>query len=86
MLRVRSAAGTYLTAVVASAVVTIAALYALFRADVSDFATELTRAPGAAVWSSPEIVGLGGIVVAGLVGLLVSVVVLGARAVEPRNQ
>lgn len=86
MFQVRSAAGTYLTAVVVSALVTIAALYALFRADVSGFATELARTPGAAIRSSPEIIGLGGVAAAGLVGLLASVVVLGARAVKPRNQ
>lgn len=85
MSRIDSAAA-YLGAVTLSAAVTVGALYGLFRADLAAFAGELTDAPVVAVASSPVVVGLAGLAVAGLAGLFGSVVVLGARAAEPRDR
>jgi len=83
---VDSPATAYLGAVTFSAAVTVGALYGLFRADPAAFVGELTDAPIEAVASSPAVVGLAGLVVAGLAGLFGSVVVLGARAAEPRDR
>lgn len=86
MSRDRLPALTYLAAVTVSAVVTVAALYGLFRIDLVGFAEAFADGPIAAIVSSPAVLGLTVLGLAGLGGLIGSVVVLGARAVEPRDQ